>query len=41
VNEIDARAAAELGVEELPVYDVCPSCNGSGKAERSKECESS
>ena len=30
VNEIDARAAAELGVEELPVYDVCPTCNGSG-----------
>jgi len=35
-NEIDANAAAELGLAELPLHDVCPTCHGSGMAERSK-----
>jgi hypothetical protein len=34
-SETDAKAAAEFGLEELPLYDICPTCNGSGKADRS------
>ena len=30
-NEIGAKAAAELGLSELPLYDICPTCGGSGK----------
>jgi hypothetical protein len=32
----DIQAAEGLGVEELPLYDVCPTCNGTGRAERSQ-----
>jgi hypothetical protein len=36
VNEIDAKASEELGLEQLPFYEVCSTCQGTGKAERSK-----
>jgi hypothetical protein len=29
-GEDELRAAEELYVEQLPVYDVCPQCGGSG-----------
>jgi hypothetical protein len=32
----DIRAAEEFGLEELPLYDVCPTCQGTGRAERSQ-----
>jgi len=35
-NEIYTNAAEELGVDQLPLYETCPTCNGTGKAERSK-----
>jgi hypothetical protein len=28
---IDVQAAKELGLEQLPLYEVCPSCQGTGK----------
>ena len=34
-NELDINAAAELGLDELPLYDTCPTCNGTGRAARS------
>jgi DnaJ-class molecular chaperone len=27
----DTQAAEELGLERLPMYDVCPTCKGTGK----------
>jgi hypothetical protein len=33
-SAIDIRGE-EFGLEELPLYDVCPTCGGSGRAERS------
>jgi ribosomal protein L32 len=35
-NEIDIKAAEEFGIDELPLYETCPTCGGTGKAERSK-----
>jgi len=35
-NEIETKAAEELGIEQLPLYETCPTCKGTGKAERSK-----
>ena len=32
----DIRAAEEFGLEELTLYDVCPTCQGTGRAERSE-----
>ena len=32
---VDIYAAEELGLEQLPLYDVCPTCNGNGKMDRS------
>jgi len=33
---IDTRAAEELDLEKLPLYNVCPTCQGTGRAERSE-----
>src|ERR1700682_5674972 len=33
---IDVRTAEELGLEKLPLYSVCPTCQGTGRAERSE-----
>lgn len=30
-NEIDTAAAEEFCLEQLPLYDVCPACCGTGK----------
>ena len=27
----DLQSGEELGLEQLPLYDVCPTCGGSGK----------
>jgi hypothetical protein len=35
-NEIDIKADEEFGIDELPLYETCPTCGGTGKAERSK-----
>jgi hypothetical protein len=35
-NEIDNKAAEEFGIEQLPLYETCPTCSGTGKADRSK-----
>jgi hypothetical protein len=35
-NEIDIKAASELGLEQLPLYEICPTCDGTGRAERSR-----
>ena len=40
-NEIDIQAAAELGLEELPLHEICSTCNGTGRAARSKWRKSS
>ena len=30
IDEDERRAAEELNLEQLPVYEVCPACGGSG-----------
>jgi hypothetical protein len=35
-NEIDTKAAEEFGIGELPLYETCPTCNGTGKADQSE-----
>ncbi len=35
-NEIEVKAAVELGVDQLPLYETCRTCNGIGKADRSE-----
>jgi hypothetical protein len=35
-NEIELKAAEELGSSQLPLWAVCQTCGGSGKAERSR-----
>lgn len=30
INEAEVEGARELGLEELPLYEVCQSCRGSG-----------
>lgn len=32
----EVENARELGLEELPLYEVCPTCKGTGGAERSQ-----
>jgi hypothetical protein len=36
VTEIDIKAADELGLSQLPLYEVCQTCGGTGKAEKSR-----
>jgi hypothetical protein len=33
-NEIEVKAATELGLTQLPLYEVCRTCEGTGRAER-------
>ena len=35
-NEIEVKAAEEHGIEQLPFYETCPTCKGTGKADRSE-----
>ena len=35
-SESETEAANELGREQLPVYGVCATCGGTGKADRAK-----
>ena len=35
-TEAELEAANEQGLEELPIYHVCPTCGGAGKADRSE-----
>ena len=35
-NEVEAKAAEEQGLSQLPLWAVCQTCAGTGKAERSR-----
>ena len=35
-SEMEIEAANERGMKLLPLYEVCPTCDGTGKADRSK-----
>jgi hypothetical protein len=34
ITEIDIQGAEEIGLSQLPLYAVCQTCKGTGKAER-------
>src|SRR5580698_1283237 len=36
IAEIDINAADELGISQLPLYEVCKTCSGTGKADKSR-----
>jgi hypothetical protein len=36
ITEIDKNAAEDLGIEQLPLYETCPTCKGTGKADPSE-----
>ena len=40
-NEIDIKAAAEFGLDQLPLYAVCTTCGGTGRTDRSRWGQSS
>ncbi len=31
LTAVDIEAAREMNLQQLPLYDVCPRCNGTGK----------
>ena len=35
-SEAETEGASELGLDELPLYEECETCEGTGKADRSK-----
>jgi hypothetical protein len=35
-SSVDIQAAKELKLEQLPVYEICPTCDGKGKPKSSK-----